>query len=117
MDAPTLRETMADAIRYWEPLRIGYNLVLAIVVLLSFWIGYPASKAALSGDLAQFVFILAVLANVAYCAVYPVDVFAQFSGYRDLWRKYRWVLFVIGMLFAGIITHFFSIGLFSGAGN
>jgi hypothetical protein len=108
---------MTDAIRYWEPLRIGYNVVLAVIVLVYFWIGYPASKSALSGNLAQFVFILAVLANVAYCAVYLVDVFAQASGYRDVWRKFRWLLFLIGTLFAGIITHFFAMGLFSMSPN
>lgn len=112
MDAQTLRGSVTDAIRYWEPRRIAYNLVLAIVVLIYFWIGYPASKTALSANLAQLVFLLAVLANVAYCAVYIVDVFAQASGYRELWRKYRWALFVIGTLFAGILTHFFAMGMF-----
>ena len=112
MDAQAVRESVTDAIRYWEPRRIAYNLVLALVVLVYFWIGYPASKSTLSANLAQLVFLLAVLANVAYCAVYLVDVFVQSSGFRETWRKTRWILFAIGMLFAGIITRFWAAGMF-----
>jgi len=112
MDAQTLRESATDAIRYWEPRRIAFNFVLAAVVLAYFWIGYPTSRSALSVNLALLVFLLAVLANVAYCAVYLVDVFAQASGYRDLWRKYRWTLFMVGTLFAAVITRFFAMGMF-----
>jgi len=117
MDAQAVRESVTDAIRYWEPRRIAYNLILGIIVLVYFWIGYPASKSTLSASLAQLVFLLAVLANVAYCAVYIVDVFAQASGYRDLWRKYRWALFAIGTIFAGILTHFFAMGMFNVSPN
>jgi hypothetical protein len=112
MDATTLRESATDAIGYWEPRRIAYNVVLAAVVLVYFWIGYPKSKQMLSVDFILLVFLLAVLANVAYCAVYLGDVFAQVSGYRDLWRKYRWTVFAIGTIFAGVITRFFAIGFF-----
>jgi len=117
MNTQTLRESATDAIRYWEPLRLAYNLVLAIVVLSYFWIGYPASKSALSLDVALIVFLLAVVANVAYCAAYVVDVFAQASGYREVWRKYRWALFAIGTLFAGIITRFVAMGIFQSSPN
>lgn len=112
MDAQTIRESTTDAIRFWEPLRLAYNLVLAVVVLAYFWIGYPASRAMLNLNVALIVFVLAVLANVAYCAAYIVDVFAQASGFRDLWQKYRWALFAIGTLFAGIITRFIAMGMF-----
>jgi hypothetical protein len=115
MDATTLRENATDAIRYWEPRRLIYNAVLAAIVLIYFVMSYPASKAQLSLESAQGVFLLAVLANVAYCTAYVVDVFAQISGYRELWQKYRWILFVIGALFAGIITRFVAMGMFVGS--
>jgi len=35
-------------------------------------------------------FLLAVLANVACCAAYVVDIFA--SGYREQWWKLRWIV-------------------------
>ena len=113
MEAQTFRESLTDAIRYWEPLRLAYNAVLAVIVLIYFWRGYPASKMSLSVDAGLFIFLLAVLANVAYCAVYLVDVFAQSSGYRETWRKNRWVLFAIGLIFAGVLTRFWAAAMFS----
>jgi hypothetical protein len=57
-------------------------------------------------------FLLAVLANVLYCAAYLADLFVQFSGLDIAWRKGRAVLLVIGTAFAGTITHFIAKGLF-----
>jgi hypothetical protein len=53
-----------------------------------------------------------VLANVAYCAAHAVDLCAQLSGFREQWRTFRWGLFAIGLLFASILTRFFSMGMF-----
>jgi hypothetical protein len=99
MDTTNLRESATDAIRFWEPRRLIYNAVLAAIVLIYFAMSYPASKAQLSLNGALGVFLLAVLANIAYCAAYAADIFAQISGYRELWRKYRWILFLIGHTF------------------
>ena len=112
MNAQTFRESVTSAIGYWERRRVIYNAVLAAIVLVYFGIHYPASKAELSVDSALIVFLSAVLANVAYCSVYLVDIFAQSSGYREQWQQRRWILFLIGMLFAAIITRFFAMGIF-----
>lgn len=112
MEAGILGTSITSAIRYWEPRRLIYNAVLAAIVLVYFVLGYPASRRGLIVH-AQFIFVLAVLANVAYCAAYPVDIFAQASGYRDRWLKYRWVVFAIGLLFAGVLTHFWAAGIFA----
>jgi len=112
METQLLRESATDAIRYWEPRRLAYNAILAGVVLTYFAANYPASKTVLSLDGALGIFVLAVIANVAYCAAYIPDIFAQMSGYRELWRRYRWVIFVIGILFAAILTRWFSLGMF-----
>jgi len=117
MERKSLRECATDAIRYWEPRRLLYNLALAVVVLAYFAVNYPASKAALSIDSALLVFLLAVLANVAYCVAYAVDIFAQMSGFRLLWLQYRWILLVVGILFAGTITRFFAMAWFSSPPN
>ncbi|MGC2195672.1 MAG: hypothetical protein WA628_13420 [Terriglobales bacterium] len=113
METATLREWATDAIRYWAPRRILYNLVLTAVVLGCFVLTLPASKGLASIDLVLFLFLLAVLANVAYCAAYVVDIFAQMSGFRGVWQKYRWVLFVVGAMFAGILTRFWATKIFS----
>jgi len=114
MEKSDLREYATDAIKFWERWRLLYNLALAAVVIIYFAIGYPLSKGSLTIDFCLGLFLLAVIANVAYCAAYPVDIFAQASGFREIWRRYRKVLFVIGTLFAAIITRFVAMGMFSG---
>ncbi len=85
MDGLTLRDYFTDAIKFWEPRRVIYNLALALIVIIYFAVGYPSSKAVLSIDFLLGLFLLAVVANVAYCAAYLVDVFVQASGFRDTW--------------------------------
>ena len=114
MNEASIRDILGNAIRYWEFRRIAYNLVLAAVVVFFFVSGLPGSRERLTLDLAQGLFILAVLANVAYCAAYPVDVFAQISSVRSAWLRFRWALFLVGVLFAAIITRYIAEGIFSG---
>ena len=111
MDAQTFRDSVTAAIRYWEPRRLIYNFVLAGIVLIYFGLNYATSRSKISVDLALLLF-MAVLANVAYCAAYPVDIFVSASSYREQWLKYRWIIFVIGLLFAATITRFFALGMF-----
>jgi hypothetical protein len=115
MNEMTVRDALTDAIRYWEVRRIAYNAILMAVVVAVFVLQLPGSRWALSPDVAQTFFILAVLANVAYCAAYVVDVVAQYSGFRATWKRYRWVLFAVGIVFASIIARFFAAGMFSHA--
>lgn len=112
MNATDLREYATDAIRFWEPRRVAYNLVLTAIVMIYFLVNFPLSKAVLSVDFCLGLFLLAVIANVAYCAAYLVDIFAQASGFRELWQRYRWILFAIGTTCAAIITRFVAIGMF-----
>ena len=117
MDGQSLREFATDAMRYWEPRRILYNLVLLLIVAIYFVVLWPGSRAALNLDTALVVFLLAVLANVAYCAAYVPDIFAQSPGFRDVWQRYRWILFLIGLAFAGVITRFSSLAIFASNRN
>lgn len=90
-----------------------YNMVLVGVVAVYFALGWPVSKHALTIDSILVLFLLAVVANVAYCAAYVVDVFAQMSSFRELWFSARWIVFVTGVAFAAVLTRFFSMGVFS----
>jgi len=112
MDAITIRERATEAIRYWESRRLAYNAVLLAIVVIYFYLGLPHSRqmATLNGIL--LLFLLAVLSNVAYCAAYVVDIFAQLSGFREEWRRFRWILFAIGIGFAAVLTRFWVMGLF-----
>ncbi|MEK0451688.1 MAG: hypothetical protein RL088_3956 [Verrucomicrobiota bacterium] len=108
-----MREIITDAIRYWEPRRIAYNVVLAAIVCGYFASNLPASKATLSIDGVLTLFLLAVLANGCYCAAYVADVFAQYSAFRTTWIERRWVLFALGLAIAAIMTRFFALGFFA----
>jgi hypothetical protein len=108
----SVREALTQAIRYWEPRRLLYNGLLLIVVATVFVLGLPISRSQLNVNLLLFLFVMAVLANVAYCACYVVDVAAQLSDFRATWLRLRWMLFVVGVAFAGVLTYFFATGIF-----
>jgi len=107
----SFRDLVTDSIRYWEPRRLLYNAVLAVVVI-GYWIA--GSSVPLSLDWMLVLFVLAVLANLCYCAAYIADLFAQYSGFQGVWRRWRWLLFMLGVVFAAVITRFFALGLTSG---
>jgi hypothetical protein len=100
------RDVITDAIRYWEPRRIGYNFVLAAIVVGWVVLTWPHLHSVFNWPSVLAVFVLAVLANVCYCAAYVVDVLVQYSAFRDFWRRARWALWLLGVLFAGVITFY-----------
>ena len=101
---PTIWDVLTDALRYWEPRRIAYNAVLVLVFLGSIIQAWPHSRPVVSLQGLLFLFVLAVLANVCYTAAYVVDVPVQLSGFRDQWKRWRWLLWVVGTLFAAVLT-------------
>src|SRR5215467_4258323 len=110
MNQITIGDMLTDAIRYWEPRRIGYNALLVVVVVTVFVLHWPESRSVISVDLLLRFFILTVLANVAYCAAYVVDLAVQLSAFRASCKRYRWILFAIGAVFASIIARFIIVG-------
>lgn len=114
MERSDLREYATDAIKFWEPWRVVYNLALGAIVIIYFFVAYPLSRSVITVDFCLGLFLLAVMANVAYCAAYVVDIFVQASGFREVWQRYRKLLFVVGTLFATIITRFVAMGMFPG---
>jgi hypothetical protein len=118
ISAVTFRESLSSAVRYWEPRRLAYNAALLIVVGGAFVAGLPTSKRVVSAEPVLVIFILAVLANVAYCAAYIPDLALQLTSFRDSWLRIRWMLLVIGTLMACAIAYLFVAGMFGlGGGN
>jgi hypothetical protein len=114
VDREVVKEYVTDAIRYWEPRRIIYNGALVAVVVAYFVVYRSHAIATFSVDSLLMLFLLAVLANVAYCAVYVVDLVWQVSGFRDGWRRRRWILLLVGVLFAAILARYWTIAMFAG---
>jgi hypothetical protein len=69
---------------------------------------WPASRAALDLETGLALFILATVANLLYCAAYPIDVFVQLSPYRERWCRFRGTLFVLGLTLAAALTYFWA---------
>ena len=103
---PPFRDLLSDAIRYWEPRRIWYNAFLALIVLGWAAFTWPHFRSAFTWASLLLLFVLAVLANVCYCAAYVADIPMQYSAFRDVWRRRRWGIWLVGLLFAGIITFY-----------
>jgi hypothetical protein len=110
-DGAGFREFLTDAVRYWERRRWIYNGGLMAVVLLEVLLWWPIWPR-LTVQTALVVFICAVLANMAYCAAYPVDVLLQYSSLRAAWRTRRGYLLTVGTLFACAITYLVAVGAF-----
>jgi hypothetical protein len=108
----TFREALSSAVRYWEPRRLAYNAALLVVVGGAFVAGLPVSKRAISAEPMLVLFVLAVLANVAYCGAYIPDVALQLTSFRYLWLRLRWVVLVIGTLMACALAYLLVAGMF-----
>ncbi len=80
--APTggRRGSLAEAARFWEPRRVIYNLILTAVAV--FWVvkTWPHFRPAMRLDALLKLTVLALLANLCYCAAYVVDIAMQQSG-------------------------------------
>ncbi|MDQ3287598.1 MAG: hypothetical protein M3Q42_04930 [Pseudomonadota bacterium] len=109
------RQIAADALRFWERQRITYNAVLLLVVAGVFLAHWPQFVRQASVDFFLALFLLAVLANVAFCAAYPADLFVQRSGLRPALGRVRWALLAVGIVFAGVLAQFIARGMVAGA--
>jgi hypothetical protein len=94
-----MKDIITDSLRYWEPRRIAYNAVLALVLAGSA-VHHPPPLAALGWQTALGLALMAVVANVLYCAAYAADLLLQMSDYRAPWRRHRWMLWTLGTAFA-----------------
>ena len=94
-----MKEIINDSLRYWEPRRIAYNIVLGLVLVGSA-IYHKQSLSALDQPALLGLFLMAILANVFYCAAYAADLLVQLSDYQKLWRRRRWLLWLVGTAFA-----------------
>jgi hypothetical protein len=100
------RGALSDAIGYWERRRIVYNLLLAAVVIAWIALTWPHFRPAFRWDSFVALLVLAVLANLCYCAAYVADLPMQYSSFGQRWRRWRWALWLGGTLFAILLTNY-----------
>lgn len=100
-DSPdSFQRLFVDAVGYWEPRRLIYNLVLALLVL-GCWGQEILAEGPVDWLLALVFFgVLALVANLLYCLAYPVDVVLQLTPLQAIWRRLRWLLFSSGLAIA-----------------
>jgi hypothetical protein len=103
------RSIFIDSLRYWELRRIAYNLILAAIFMAWIVISWPHFRGAFTWPHLVALAVLAMLANLCYCAAYLADIPMQFSSFRNLWRRRRWMLWLGGMLFATLLTNYWIV--------
>jgi hypothetical protein len=101
-----LRNTFADALRFWEPRRAIYNVILAAVTGTWLAATWPHFRPAFTLQSLMQLSGLALLANLCYTSAYLLDLPLQRSPFSAFWKRCRWLLFVTGTLFAVILTNY-----------
>jgi hypothetical protein len=88
------------AAKFWEPRRLLYNLLLFAVVVIWVVKSWPHFRPAVPWEALGIMTVLALLANVCYCAAYLAEILIQNSTTNASWNQQRWVIWVVGTLFA-----------------
>jgi len=100
------KQSLADAMRFWERKRVIYNLVLIGVVVVWILVTWPHFRPAMHWFSLLQLIVLGLIANALYCAAYFVDIPMQISGDGADWRRWRWALWTLGMLLAFLLTNY-----------
>lgn len=101
-----MREWLSEAARFWEPRRLVYNAVLAAFVIGWILRTWPHFRQAMTMANLGRLMILALLANVCYCAAYMVDILIQQSAAESSRRLQRSGLWVVGMFLAVLFENY-----------
>jgi hypothetical protein len=90
--SPPFAVIATDSVVFWERGRIVFNLGLALAVMVL--LGPPLRADYPWLELA----LLALGANVLYCAGYLPDFVLQHTPWRAVWRHVRWAVLAVGCL-------------------
>jgi|SRR5579871_3672166 len=100
------RVDINDAARFWERQRLWYNGVLLLIVALWVVLTWPHFRPAMNLIALGKMTVLALLANLCYCAGYAMEGFIQVLVPRAYWRRIRWGVWVVGVLFAIVLANY-----------
>lgn len=102
----TFRSLLLSSLHFWEPRRILYNFILLLVVVLWVTLSWPHFLPAITLSTLLPLSVLALVANVCYCAAYLVDLPVQFAAMTPRLNRFRWVLWSLGMLIAILLASY-----------
>ena len=100
------RGQLADAARFWEPRRLIYNFILAVVTATWLIATWPHFRPAMTLTSLFLLSILALIANACYSAAYFVDIPLQSSSTGASRNRFRWGLWILGTLFAFVLANY-----------
>ena|SRR5438067_12582288 len=110
MDMQTVTDaqsfTALNAIRFWEPRRLIYNLLLSMVAIAWIVFTWPHFRPAFALFSLVRICILAFLANLCYCAAYLTELPAQALATSASVRRWRSAVWVAGMVFAILLENY-----------
>ena len=104
--ATPFRGFLVNTIRFWEPRRLIYNLILAVVTVVWIVATWPHFRPVMTVHSLLLLAILALIANVLYSAAYFVDLPLQSSSPDAEWKRVRWGLWLLGTVFAILLTNY-----------
>ena len=104
--ATPFRSLLGDPFRFWETRRFIYNLVLSAVVVVWVVASWPHFRPMFTLHSLLPLAVLASIANACYCAAYLIDIPIQQSSLKPVWKRYRWMLWMLGMLLAILLTNY-----------
>ena len=105
-DGRNPRSAMREAVQFWERRRIWYNAILIAIVALWVVLTWPHFRPAMNLSALGKMCVLAVLANLCYCAAYVAELFMQTAIPHSSWHRVRIGLFVAGMLIAIVLSNY-----------
>ena len=105
-EGPSPWKGLIEAARFWEPRRLLYNLLLFVVAVIWVVKSWPHFRPAMTLESLGIMTVLALLANVCYCAAYLAEILIQNATLRASWNRQRWTIWIVGMLLAILFENY-----------
>jgi len=97
---------LMPAVRFWEPRRLLHNLLLFAVVMLWLVKTWPHFRPAMTWESLGIMTVLALLANLCYCAAYLAEILIQNATTSRAWNRQRWAIWMVGTLLAILFENY-----------
>jgi hypothetical protein len=100
------RENFLEAVRFWEPRRLIYNLLLLAVTVTWVLATWPHFRPAMNLTAALQISVLGLLANVCYSVAYVAEIALQGASSGKVRQRLRWTVWLVGTALAFVLTNY-----------